>query len=144
MELEVKQADKAHDTNQLHDEFIAEGLAPLEASADPAGAWSRFRFAEGTSREAVAAVVTNHQRRARPADLRTLLRAAAQIDFDSIDFKSTMLLPAHRAECEKLRVACKQVQQALLRVLRARWDAEAASPPTASTQDASARTLTTK
>lgn len=64
MELILKQSDKAHDANHLHDELIAAGIAPtlVESSAEA----TRIVFADTVKQIDVLKVLDAHTKKPRP------------------------------------------------------------------------------
>lgn len=57
-ERQILQATKAHNVNQLHDQFIAAGIVPT--AVDSSATASRFEFEDAASDAAIDAVITNH------------------------------------------------------------------------------------
>jgi hypothetical protein len=64
MKRTLTQAEKAHDTNQLHEAFITAGISPTYAGATATG--SEFEFAEGVTAPAVEAVITAYALAPKP------------------------------------------------------------------------------
>ena len=53
---------------------------------------------------------------------RSLLKAVADLDFDSIDYAGATTLAQFKVEAEKHRRLTKQLQTFVVRALRARWE----------------------
>lgn len=68
----IKQAEKSHNANQLHDQLIAAGLNPL--AVESTAAESKFTFEEAASDSSIDAVIAAHapQQLAAPPNLKAL------------------------------------------------------------------------
>jgi hypothetical protein len=96
--ITITQADRPHDTNQLHDELIAAKVTPERVESDPATGTTRIYVAEADAANAEK-IVAAHQKRARlaPADRRALLA-----DLKGETMSAVSASPSYRAKLEKL------------------------------------------